>query len=628
MKKKNHKRKDINYCLFVIINILYTFIGIFFVRTKTIPFADYGKSMIVPLLINLFIIILHYNENKKENHKFGFESIDWFSILIAFFAIISTIFAYSRSLAIFGHENRYEGLIAILYYFSLFQLTTFVPKEKRRTILPFIITSAVIQTIYAILQINKVSFVYINFHGGDPWATGFSANPNFFAETIIISLSYAIGLFMDEEKSASKKLLYIGLIVFLMIGLLISDTLSCLVGLCCVLIYLFIYCIKYRNKFTKFIFVVCIIGFLSFNLASNHKTTLIKDFQKTQGEVSELSKGNVQGEYGTKRIEIWRQTLKIVPKHLIHGVGIDNFIYAFNGKSLVIGVYRYDKVHNDYLQILVTQGIFSLLCYLALYCIIFVKGTYRCFKHGEIVYILPIIGYLTQIFFNISVVEVAPIFFISLGLLYNRGETDYLVLYKKFFKRFLDVLLSITLLIILLPFLIIISICIIIIDKNNPLFTQVRTGYLGKNFKILKFQTMKNNQSTKLGKFLRSTSIDELPQLVNVLVGTMSFVGPRPWITDYYELLNDKQRERYTMKPGIIGLAQVNGRNRITIFQKVEYDLDYIHHVSFPMDLKIVFKSFRSLINDQDDVPSNLVIEKELKDLRNAKANQTKKRNK
>ena len=628
MKKKIYKRKNINYGLFVIINILYMFIGIFFVRTKTILFADFGKSMIVPFCINFFIIILHYIENKKENHKFGFKSVDWLSIMIVFFAIISTIFAYSRTLAIFGHENRYEGLIAILYYFSLFQLSTFIPKEKKITILPFIIISAVIQTIYAILQVNMISFVYINLHNGEPWATGFSANPNFFAETVVISLSYVIGLFIDEDKSVFKKILCIGLIVILMIGLLISDTLSCLVGLLFVLIFLFIYCIKNRSKFTKFLFVVCLIGFLSFNLASYHKTSLIKDFQKTQGEVTEISKGNVQGDYGTKRVELWRQTLKIVPKHLLHGVGLDNFIYAFDGNSLIIGHYRYDKVHNDYLQILITQGVFSLLCYLALYGIVFVIGTYHCFKNKESVFILPIIGYLTQIFFNISVIEVAPIFFISLGLLYYRGETNYLVLYKKIFKRFLDVVMSITLLIILLPFLIIISLCILIIDKNNPLFIQIRTGYLGKNFKIWKFQTMKNNQSTKLGKMLRSTSIDELPQLVNVLVGTMSFVGPRPWITDYYELLNDQQKERYTMKPGIVGLAQVNGRNQITIFQKIDYDLDYIHHVSFLMDLKIILKSFRSLINYQDDIPSNLVIEKELKDLRKAKANQTKRRNK
>ena len=624
---KNNKK--MNYASYIIIlNILYVFFGMFFVRTKTVEFSSYGKSMIIPFTINVLLIIYYHITYKKMNHKRSFQFIDYNILLIVFFAIISTIFAYSRTLAIFGNTNRYEGLIAILYYFSLFQLTTFIPKEKKKIILPFIITSAVIQTIYAILQINKASFVYINFHNGEPWATGFSANPNFFAETVIISLSYVIGLFIDEEKSTIKKILCIGLIALLMIGLLISDTLSCLVGLCCVLIFLFIYCIIYRSKFTKFLFLVCVIGFLSFNLASYHKTTLINDFQKTQGEVTEISKGNVQGNYGTKRVELWRQTLKIVPKHLLHGIGLDNFVYAFDGKSLVIGHSRYDKVHNDYLQILITQGIFSLLCYLTLYGIVFVKGTYRCFKNQEIVYILPIIGYLTQIFFNISVVEVAPIFFISLGLLYNRGETDYLVLYKKFFKRFLDVLLSIMLLIILLPFLITISLCIIIIDKNNPLFIQVRTGYLGKKFKILKFKTMKNNQSTKFGKFLRSTSIDELPQLVNVLIGTMSFVGPRPWITDYYDLLNDNQRERYTIKPGIIGLAQVNGRNHITIFQKIDYDLDYIHQVSFSMDLKIVFKSFRSLIRDQDDVPSSVVIEKELRDLRNAKVNKTKKRNK
>ena len=273
---------------------------------------------------------------------------------------------------------------------------------------------------YAILQLKENSFVHINYSYGKPWATGFSANPNFFAETMILCLSYSIGLFIEENKSILKKIILIELIIFFTIGLLIGNTLSCFVALIVVLIFLLVYCLKYRKKLLKFLLVICIIASLSFILASKGRTIILKDIVQTQTEITDMLNGNIKGEYGTFRIEIWRQTLKVVPDHLLHGVGIDNFIYAFNGKTLKYNNKLYDKAHNDYLQILVTQGIFSLLCYLLLYGMVIVKGAYNCFKNEKIILILPVIGYLTQIFFNISVIEVAPIFYISLGLLYNR----------------------------------------------------------------------------------------------------------------------------------------------------------------------------------------------------------------
>ena len=115
---------------------------------------------------------------------------------------------------------------------------------------------------------------------------------------------------------------------------------------------------------------------------------------------------------------IWKNTLKIVPKNLIHGVGVDNYYYAFDGKPLYSknGKVFYDKAHNEYLQILITEGIFCLISYLAFYGIITVRGTKYSFKNKEVYFILPIIGYLVQAFFNISVIEVAPIFYIALGL--------------------------------------------------------------------------------------------------------------------------------------------------------------------------------------------------------------------
>lgn len=188
-------------------------------------------------------------------------------------------------------------------------------------------------------------------------------------------------------------------------------------------------------------------------------------------------------------------------------------------------------------------------------------------------------------------------------------------IYNRFIKRLLDIIISFVFIILLLPLFFIISILIIIIDRNNALFFQTRTGFNGKEFKIYKFRTIKNEEITKIGKFLRKTSLDELPQFFNVLFGHMSFIGPRPWIPDYYKRFNREQKRRVLVRPGIIGLAQVNGRNKIDIFTKIKYDLEYIDNISFMMDLKILLKSIKAVLYNNDDIDNTLNIEKELNDL-------------
>lgn len=169
-------------------------------------------------------------------------------------------------------------------------------------------------------------------------------------------------------------------------------------------------------------------------------------------------------------------------------------------------------------------------------------------------------------------------------------------MYKKFFKRFFDFIVSLIMAIIALPFEIIACILILIIDRMCPIFLQPRVGRNEKIFSIYKLQTMKKdkngiNQVTKLGKFLRATSIDELPQLINILKGEMSFIGPRPWVELYTKYFTKEQKRRHEVLPGISGWAQVNGRNEITIQDKINADLWYIDNVSFLTDLKIVFKT-------------------------------------
>ena len=174
-------------------------------------------------------------------------------------------------------------------------------------------------------------------------------------------------------------------------------------------------------------------------------------------------------------------------------------------------------------------------------------------------------------------------------------------MYKNFIKPIFDKLLALILIIIFSPIMIITAILIYLKMGRPIIFTQDRPGYKGKIFKIYKFRTMTDEKDENgnllpdekrlkgVGKVIRSLSLDELPQLFNVLKGDMSFVGPRPLLVEYLELYNEEQKKRHDVLPGITGLAQVNGRNAISWQEKFKYDVEYVEKQSFLFDLKIMF---------------------------------------
>ena len=175
-------------------------------------------------------------------------------------------------------------------------------------------------------------------------------------------------------------------------------------------------------------------------------------------------------------------------------------------------------------------------------------------------------------------------------------------------KRIIDISISSALLLIFLPLLLLISIINMLFYKGKILFIQDRTGYKGKVFKIIKFKTMNDKvdangellsdgeRLTVFGRFLRSSSLDELPTLWNILLGHMSLVGPRPLLVKYLDRYDDNQLRRLEAKPGLTGLAQVNGRNSISWEKKFEYDVWYIDNRSLKLDLKIIFKTIGQVI--------------------------------
>lgn len=199
-------------------------------------------------------------------------------------------------------------------------------------------------------------------------------------------------------------------------------------------------------------------------------------------------------------------------------------------------------------------------------------------------------------------------------------------MYVKFWKRFFDLTLSLLALIVLFPILVILTIIGAIAMRGNPFFMQARPGKIDpktgkeKIFKLIKFRTMSNKKDengdllpdevrlNKYGKFLRSTSLDELPELVNIILGSSALVGPRPFLVRDCVFLTDEQRRRHTVRPGLTGLAQVNGRNNITWEQKFEYDLQYIDQgITFMGDLKILLQTVSKVLKRSDTVREGTV---------------------
>ena len=176
-----------------------------------------------------------------------------------------------------------------------------------------------------------------------------------------------------------------------------------------------------------------------------------------------------------------------------------------------------------------------------------------------------------------------------------------IAMYKLFFKRFFDFSISLFAIIAICPIILLLIVCLFISNQGKPFFFQNRPGKNEKIFQVIKFKTMTDEKDCngnllsdakrlkKIGKFVRSTSLDELPQLINVLKGDMSLIGPRPLLVQYLPLYNKQQARRHEIRPGITGWAQVNGRNSITWKQKFELDVWYVENISLLLDFKILF---------------------------------------
>lgn len=191
-------------------------------------------------------------------------------------------------------------------------------------------------------------------------------------------------------------------------------------------------------------------------------------------------------------------------------------------------------------------------------------------------------------------------------------------MYKKYYKKILDFLLAFIGFVLLSPIFFIVTVGLFFANNGKPFFFQSRPGENGKIFKIIKFKTMNDKKDiegnllsdekrlTKLGIFVRKTSLDEIPQLLNVIKGDMSLIGPRPLLPEYLPLYNEFQKQRHNAKPGITGWAQVNGRNAISWAEKFEYDVWYVNNISYSLDFKILIRTIQKVIKRENINAANV----------------------
>jgi len=184
-------------------------------------------------------------------------------------------------------------------------------------------------------------------------------------------------------------------------------------------------------------------------------------------------------------------------------------------------------------------------------------------------------------------------------------------MYKTVLKSIFDFILALVILIIASPFFVICTLLLLIANNGRPFFLQNRPGKNEKIFTLIKFKTMNDKKDkngnllsdevrlTGIGKFIRKTSLDELPQMLNVIKGDMSLIGPRPLLIEYLPLYNQFEKRRHEVKPGITGWAQVNGRNAIGWQQKFEYDVWYVDNISFSLDMKILWRTFAKVLKSE-----------------------------
>ena len=427
-------RKEKILTIYLILNVFWIFFGMVSYCYLRLSYQNLSISYILFLLFNIVLIVL-MNVYKKVK----FDVKDIFLILLVLCGIISVIFSKDSSISLYGCWKRFEGFFQLLYYYSLLYLSSVVITKKfKKWIVSFILGFGLIHVFVAYLQVYDAwKFIPIPY-GVIGMGQGLITNPNFFGSYMVLCLGISCGIYLFFEGKLLKRFLLLLVCMSFYAGLLMSSAMSGMVGFFVIILFLIIYfvylCIKrikVKNNIISYSILSLSLIIVSLFFILTGKTMMFGDISKFSGQAADMMKGGYSDDYGSFRFYIWRNTIKIVPRYMLHGAGIDCFYDAFD-EPLVMKysdteMEYYDKAHNEYLQKLVCEGVVSCGSYLILLLLIFISSLKRIFSEHSCLVIgllLGFVGYCVQAFFNISVIEVAPLFWIVCGLLYNRKSKN------------------------------------------------------------------------------------------------------------------------------------------------------------------------------------------------------------
>lgn len=401
-----NENKITNYVIiFQILSIILSIL----LTNEIITIDIYSYFLYLALLTNTVLITygIKHKYYKVDNYYY-------IIFLLVLFEILSTIFAIKIDISILGNVGRREGLLSLITYYSIFLLVKNIKnKENINKIIDTILMLGIINIIYGIIEVVPILSKIFAIKNAWIYAKGTFGNSNFYGTYMLILSLLSIGLYLKDKK-------YISFVIIYTFGVLLSGCMGCILSY----ILLFIIIIAFNIKNIKENIKKYLLIFLAFILSIIIVTNLpgnevIKDTLELKNEINNTLKDGLKEEYGTNRIYIWKNTLQKIPENILTGVGIDNFMYAFNPAletldyHLVVG-----KAHNEYLQRLITEGIFSFLTYMFLLIYIFINGLKTIKKDNYYIpFMLVFIGYLSQAMFNISVIRIAPLFYICMGFL-------------------------------------------------------------------------------------------------------------------------------------------------------------------------------------------------------------------
>lgn len=540
--------------------------------------------------------------------------------LICFFialigAVIATIFSNNFSLSFFGGTYKKSGLLSYILYLGFFLNAFNIKKKDIKIIFTVLVMIALGMSIISLQNSDFTYKVFIE--NKDPYnGVFFHFNHMGYYLSIVIILN--IFLFMYADNFVTK-FLFFATYYILAMTLIINNTFGSYLAVLCTLVLITIYFIilkkwKILIILCTFLLCSCFIEDRTGNIVYNNFSTLIGDANTilTSDNKHELEW------VGTNRGVLWKTALSYIKESPFVGYGPENATYLYENANI-----RESSPHNFLLEIAIYNGIPTLLIYL-LGVVIIMLGALLIIKDLSWSYVACLfacISYLISDFFGNTFFYTSPYYCICLGILFYGVFKKNVSIYKRIGKRLLDILLSLLLLIIFAPVMLIVAIFIKLDSPGNVIYKHERIGLNGKKFNVYKFRTMYNNweetmkltekekkeflvkfklkddnRMTKIGKILRKTSIDELPQIVNVLIGDMSLIGPRPVVLEELERYGEHKELFLSVKPGITGNWVCNGRNSVTYKKRMKYELEYVKKYSFLFDLKLFFKTIYCVI--------------------------------